>query len=298
MMINKAIAELTQPQRDRLAFIEMRLRFLGELRRQMLIDRFGIQSAAATRDLTLYRTLAPGNIDYDAKAKIYVPGQSFSPLFQFPPDRILTWLAQGFGDGEPCTSPVEVICDYPGNLVAPDLDILACITRAIHLQCTLRIDYFSISSGKTQREILPFALIDTGLRWHVRAFDRRRQQFRDFVISRIQNPAVIRDRVIKLHEQSSQDLQWARMVDLELIPHPDRAYPEITEMDFGMLKGSMRVSLRAATAGYTLRKWCVDCSPEHNLQGPEYRLWLKNSEILDGIESAQLAPGFAPKEVE
>lgn len=295
-MTCKSVAELTQPQRDRLAFIEMRLRFLGELRRQMLIDRFGIQSAAATRDLTLYRTLAPGNIDYDAKAKIYVPGQSFSPLFQFTADRILTWLAQGFGDSEPCTSPVEVICDHPGNPVAPDIDILASITQAIHLQCPLQIDYFSISSGKTQREILPFALIDTGLRWHVRAFDRRRQQFRDFVISRIQNPVVLKDRTIEFHEQSTQDLQWARMVDLELIPHPDQPYPEITEMDYGMRNGAMRVSLRAATAGYTLRKWSVDCSSEHSLRGPEYRLWLKNSEILVGIESAQLAPGYSPKE--
>ena len=57
---------LTQPQRDRLAFIELRVRFLGEVRRQDLFTRFSIQAAAATRDLATYKELMPGNIDYDS----------------------------------------------------------------------------------------------------------------------------------------------------------------------------------------------------------------------------------------
>jgi hypothetical protein len=71
-MSNEELADLTQPQRDRLAFVELRVRFIGEIRRQDLVSRFGIQSAAATRDLALYKELAPGNIDYDSKGKSYV----------------------------------------------------------------------------------------------------------------------------------------------------------------------------------------------------------------------------------
>lgn len=291
-MTTKAVAELTQGQRDRLAFIEIRLWFLGEIRRQALTRRFGIQSAAATRDISLYRTLAPGNIGYDSKAKLYVTGDGFAPLFQFAPDRILTWLAQGFGDGEPSSSNIEVVCDYPGSLATPSLETLSSITRAIHLRCPLQIDYFSLSSGETTREIVPFSLIDTGMRWHVRAFDRRRRQFRDFVISRIRNPVLRRGHGVETHESGSQDAQWSRLVTLELVPHPDRPFPEITEMDYRMADGVKRVSLRAATAGYTLRKWCVDCSGNHSLSGAEYRLWLRNSEELDGVESAALAPGY------
>eukprot|EP01035_Chromulina_nebulosa_P062805 gene62805-85892_t len=66
-MSNEQLADLTQPQRDRLAFVELRVRFIGEIRRQDLVTRFGIQSAAASRDLALYKELAPGNIDYDPK---------------------------------------------------------------------------------------------------------------------------------------------------------------------------------------------------------------------------------------
>ena len=76
---NEQLADLTQSQRDRLAFIELRLRFIGEIRRQDLVNRFGIQVAAATRDIALYKEVAPRNIDYDSKGKLYVRGEWFRP---------------------------------------------------------------------------------------------------------------------------------------------------------------------------------------------------------------------------
>jgi len=45
-------------------------------------------------------------------------------------------------------------------------------------------------------------------------------------------------------------------------------------------------------AGYTLRKWSVDCSPDHSQHGPEYRLWLKDHLALYGVKNAVLAPGY------
>lgn len=286
------LAELTQPQRDRLAFIELRVRFTGEIRRQDLVARFGIQSAAASRDLALYKDLAPGNIDYDSKGKSYVPGSEFQPVFTFPPERVLTWLTQGFGDGEPTSIKAWVASESPSRLTHPDLDVLAGVTRAIHQECPLAVEYHSISSGTAEREIVPFALIDNGLRWHVRAFDRKSQDFRDFVITRIKHPRVLKGEKPAPHELSDQDIQWTRIVELDLVPHPDRPRPEITEMDYSMLDGSLRLKLRAATAGYILRKWSVDCSPDHSLQGQEYRLWLRDPLAIYGVKNAVLAPGY------
>jgi len=264
-MPHEQLADLTQPQRDRLAFVELRVRFIGEMRRQDLVARFGIQSAAASRDLALYKDLAPGNIDYDGKGKFYVLGPSFQPIFDFPPERVLSWLTQGFGDGEP-------------------MRIKAWVASGI--------EYHSISSGRTVREIVPFALIDNGLRWHVRAFDRKSQEFRDFVITRIKRPVVRKGQPVAPHEMNDQDIQWTRIVELELVPHPDQPRPEITEMDYDMRGGVLHMKLRAATAGYILRKWSVDCSPDHNLRGPEYRLWLRNHLAIYGVRSAVLAPGY------
>ncbi len=268
------------------------MRFIGEIRRQDLVTRFGIQSAAASRDLSLYKDLAPGNIDYDSKGKSYVLGPDFQPIFDFPPERILSWLIQGFGDGEPMRLKAWVTSECPSRLTHPDLDVLASITRAIHQECPLAIEYHSISNGKSQRQIVPFALIDNGLRWHVRAFDRKTQEFRDFVITRVKQPKVLRSEALEPHELSDQDIQWTRIVELELVPHPDQPRPEITKMDYNMRDGVLRMRLRAATAGYILRKWSVDCSPDHSLRGPEYRLWLKDPLAIYGVKNAVVAPGY------
>ena len=118
-MTAEQLPTLSQAQRDRLAFIEMRLRFFGEIRRQDIVERFDIQSAAATRDLALYKDLASHNIDYDAKAKCYVLGDGFEPVFEFPPERVLAWLTQGFGDGEPSALKCAVVSEIPSRLTHP-----------------------------------------------------------------------------------------------------------------------------------------------------------------------------------
>ena len=102
-MSNEQLADLTQPQRDRLAFVELRVRFIGEIRRQDLVTRFGIQSAAASRDLAPVQGAGPGNIDYDPKGKSHVLGPDFQPVFDFPGAGAVR-LTQGFGDGSRCGS--------------------------------------------------------------------------------------------------------------------------------------------------------------------------------------------------
>lgn len=291
-MPHPKLTELSRAQRDRLAFIELRLWFVGKIQRQDLVSRFGIQSAAATRDMALYKELAPANIDYDTRGKRYVLADGFAPVFEYPPARVLTWLTQGFGDGEPVPLSAWVACETPSGISQPALATLAAVTRAIHHKAALKIHYCSVSSGQSVREIVPFALIDTGLRWHVRAFDRKSQEFRDFVITRIQTPELLPADAVRAHERPEQDIQWTRIVELELVPHPDRPYPEITWMDYGMANGVLKLRIRAATAGYMLRKWSVDCSSDHRLQGPEYRLWLKDPLTLYGVGNAVLAPGY------
>lgn len=69
-------------------------------------------------------------------------------------------------------------------------------------------------------------------------------------------------------------------------------HPEVTALDYGLQDGVLRARLRAATAGYVLRKWSVDCSPDHRLRGPEYRLWLRDPLVLYGVTNAVVAPGY------
>src|SRR5574343_1359647 len=211
------LQELGHAQRDRMAYIELRLWFVGEIRRQDLASRFGIQTAAATRDLGLYKEMAPSNIEYDGRSKTYVIGQDFRPLFDFPAERVLTWLAEGFGDGEPVRSRTGITCDIPNKLGQPDLSTLAGITRAISHKCPVRIKYHSVENGQSEREIVPFALLDTGLRWHTRAFDRKSGEFRDFVLTRISEPTPCLHDIPLRHELPEHDVQWTRILELDLV---------------------------------------------------------------------------------
>ncbi len=55
----------TQSQQARLSYIDFKLYFLGELRRTDIMDHFGIGPAAATRDITAYKKIAPNNLQLD-----------------------------------------------------------------------------------------------------------------------------------------------------------------------------------------------------------------------------------------
>lgn len=288
----ESVRNLSQAQLERLAYIEFRLLFLGEVGRQDLMQRFGVAPAVATRDFAQYREAFPNNISFNGKTKSYVLGHEFSSAFKHFPDQVLTALAHGFGDGGVYRGRSLVPCELPFAPSRPAIDILAPISRAIHQQKIVILNYTSHSSGLTKREIAPFALVNDGLRWHVRAFDRKSNEFRDFVLTRMEEATLIHESASQKHELPSADIQWNRIVELDLVPHPNQDHPEIIEGDYGMIAGVLHIKIRASVAGYVLRQLIVDCSPTHRLKGKEYRLWLLNHLALYGVFSARLAPGY------
>lgn len=285
------VESLSHGQRERLAYIDFRLYFFGEIGRPDLSGRFGVAPAGATRDLALYREIAPQNIEFDGSNKIYRIGKDFAPLFEHASQRVLSALALGFGDGVNGESHTLLPCESPAVLSSPKMEVLAPICRAIHAKRPVAIRYHSMSSGESERIILPFALVDTGLRWHVRAFDRKSGEFRDFVITRIEAPTLL-DEEPKANERPDNDIQWTRIVELDFVPHPRLSRPEIIRMDYGMTDGSIRMRVRAAVAGYMLLRWSVDASPNYSLTEEQYRLWLSDPLALYGVENAKLAPGY------
>lgn len=282
--------DASQTQRERLAFLELRAYFTGELRRSDIEARFGIKPAASSRDLALYREIAPDNLEYDMAGRCHRPAQSFTPIFEFNPDRVLAWLLQGFGDGLELGLKRAAPCEGLGQLTRPDMKTLGAITRSMCAGRAIKINYLSLSTGSKRREIVPLALADNGLRWHVRAFDRDRERFGDFVLTRISKVEGVGDGVSDAETLAADD-QWNRVVEMELAPHPGLVQPKAIEADYGMQDGVLRIKSRAALAGYVLRRWSVDASPDHCLDPSTYHLWLRNTPTLYGVKSAAIAPG-------
>ncbi|MFH0223195.1 WYL domain-containing protein [Vibrio furnissii] len=291
MIKSKLLDDISQAQQERLFHIDFKLRFLGTVNRNDLVNRFGIKAAAATRDISLYKELAPKNLIYDTKAKAYIEADTFNPLFNHQASQTLAALCYGLGDDHVSVNTPLVSSETPTQLNFPNLDVLAKVTKAIHQSKALNIYYRSLSSGLSQRDIVPFALVDNGLRWHVRAFDRKTKQFKDFVLNRIEKPKLLSS-PIETRETKEEDIQWNRMVEMHIVPHPNLKHPETIEAEYAMTEGVLRVQIRAAVAGYVLRRWNVDCSKKHTLMGPEFQLWLKNIQTLYGVENLAIAPGY------
>ena len=287
------LSALSAAQRLRLAFIEFRVWFYGEVARKHVLERFEIATAAGTRDLMLYKQLAPNNVSYDQKHYRYLP--TFSPLFQHDADKVLAALTAGVSAADTGRSSETISHAAPKRLNQPALDTLATVTRAIHAGQVLSLTFLSMKKGPGKRIIVPHSLVDSGLRWHVRAFDRTKGHFRDLVLTRMENVHALTDcSPPALQELIAADTQWNRMFTLTLIPQPSRPHPEVIAKDFGMQQGQLTVSVRGAVAGYVMRQWQVDCSPDASMRGQEIRLRLADPATLHGAGSAALAPGYQP----
>lgn len=290
-MTNKKLINNSPAQQKRLSHIDFRVNFLGSIARNDLINRFGTKEAAATRDIAEYKLLMPENLDYDQTRKIYTRSSNFKPLFEYSATQVLTALSEGFGEDYTGGQKALITCDTPSQLNKPSLEVLSALSRAIYQNKAVHITYRSIGSGKGTREIVPFALVDTGLRWHVRAYDRKRSRFMDCVITRISDPTIL-DSTIKESETRESDIQWNRVVELEIVAHPKLPHPETIEFDYGMENKVLKINIRGAVAGYLLRLWNIDCSNDNHLKGDEFYLWLRNNAALYGVDNAVLAPGY------
>lgn len=285
--------EISKTVKERLAHIELQAYLFGKVRRSDLTNRFGIKDAAATRDFTKYNELAPKNLRYDLRLRVYVPSDTFKPVFTYSTSRVLSTLSEGFGDGLKDNHAVQVACETPTQLNEPRLSSIALLSRAIANEKVVEITYRSLSSGETRRQVVPFALVDNGLRWHIRAWDRLRSRFTDFVVTRIERPKILESEPVEPHETPDKDVSWNTEITLELVPHPRLIHKETIEKDYGMKEGVKKVVLRAAVAGYVLRRWNVDCSANASLTGDEYQLALKNIRDIDvTVDTMALAPGF------
>ncbi len=98
--------------------------------------------------------------------------------------------------------------------------------------------------------------------------------------------------MVEEHETRESDIQRNRIVELEIVPHPSLKHPKTIE------NGVLDVNVRAAVAGYVLRRWNLDCSEDHSMEDPEYHLWLKNRQALYGVENLVIAPGYNKNEEE
>ncbi len=169
----------------------------------------------------------------------------------------------------------------PARLPGPQT--LAQITRAIHGRRKLRVSYRSLSGPRAATRCVclePHTLVNTGLRWHVRAYSEDTCDFRDFVLSRIVAAECL-DAPAESGEQYDDD--WVEWVSLQLAPHSglDAARRESLLLDYGASGEVIEVKVRRALLGYVLQRLSVDTTPDHSLNPNAYQLMLLNRDEIE-----------------
>ena len=250
--------------KERLEFIDFRLFWEGRINRSDIMERFDISTPQASKDLSLYESMAPGNLSYDVSAKRYLASSSFTPRFIEPSadgflmqlrnisDRTLpigeTWL------GAPhCAEAMPI----PSRRVS--VHVLRSVIKAIEKRFALRVLYQSMSErrpGPVWRWIVPHALAHDGLRWHVRAFCEESKGFKDFLLSRCLESGEERSTEIK----ASQDKYWNEYFSVVLVPNPvlSSDQQEVVAQDYCMEYGQIAVPVRKALLYYFNKRLRLD----------------------------------------
>lgn len=283
----KLMMDVKWATRQRLQYIEVMAFYTGVVTRSDVAKAFGISDPAATKDLKLYGDLAPGNLVYTQSVFGFVPAPGFRPLFaDLSPTAVLPVIAGNlavaggpYGE-EPIYGLHTASLPLPTRL--PSAEVLAQITRAIHSHRKLRVSYRSLSDRESQEQRIlePHALVDTGLRWHVRAYNEQTYDFRDFVLSRFVEAECLDE---PAESSAEHDEDWVEMVTLRLGPHAglDAKKRESLLLDYGASGEVIEVNVRRALIGYVLQRLHVDTTKDHSMNPSAYQLMLLNRDEIE-----------------
>lgn len=289
----RMMSDIKWGTRQRLQHIEIMAYYTGVITRSDLARAFGISDAAATKDLKLYNELVPDNLSYRHSVFGFVPAEGFQPHFsELAPDTILSMIAANlattdgpYGDQPLYGIPTESL-PLPTRL--PGREILAQILRAIKQGRKLQVSYHSLSGREVdpessqERLLEPHALVNTGLRWHLRAYNEETYDFRDFVLSRFTAAHMLSEPA----ESSAQyDDDWSELVTLQLSPHPllDPQKRARLLMDYHHTEGRIELQVRRALIAYVLQRLAVDTTVDHSMNPNAHPLVVLNRDEVEAF---------------
>ncbi len=210
----------------RFAFLELLLIWEGRIQPKHLAQQFELGEKLAKHVIQKYKNLYPDNIQYHGASESYQPTPNM--LAQFTNGTLQDYMQ--FMASTETVSNLEL----PNRNLQPAL--VRPVLQAIREQLRLEIAYASVSNPDfTVRTIQPHHLVFDGMRWHVRGFCEKNQDYRDFVLSRFQpdTPAELLDGADHF---DIQDEVWNNVLNVVFMPDPrlDENRARIIALDYDM----------------------------------------------------------------
>jgi len=268
MAVDQSMNGIKRATQQRLQYIELMAYYTGVVTRSDVAKAFGISDAAATKDLKFYGQIAPDNLIYKHNVFGFVPSTSFEEIFtDLEPQQVLPMIAAnlpflGQSSEQHVFGVTTEQLPLPQRL--PGKNVVAQVIRAIKQKTKLSIIYSSLSDRNSSetRIIEPHAVINTGLRWHVRAYSEDTYDFRDFVLSRFQEAQQLSDQAESTPEY---DDDWMEVINLQLTPHPKLSEEKrkILMTDYAAKGDVIEFTVRRALLAYVLQRLSVDTTEDH-----------------------------------
>jgi hypothetical protein len=236
-------------------FIELHAWWEGQINSTMLSQQFELSRQAASSALKTYReAINPNSLIYDTHSKAYRPsdtmkltsisGDVAEYLHWVSEHRIPAPLSPGFESLKP-----------PERSVSPQ--VMRAMIKAQREQRRLEVDYVSLTNPNNEgRIIVPHTFVNAGVRWHLRAWCEKSQQYRDFVLSRFRGTPELLD---TSSNGKNQDTAWNTPLELVFAPDPrlNDAQKAVLMNDYQMSNGTLIVETRAALAQYLIQEMQV-----------------------------------------
>lgn len=286
--MNRSNAEPPQGRQERLRFVETMVLWEGIVRRQRVRDAFGVNVNHVTKDLRYYQEQFPDALDYRPEKRGYVAGPKFKPHYASDsPTEYLGLLQAKAQTHSSALAPLLggehlAVDALPSPAVGVDKEVLQAVAFAIHHRQGISATYHTLSGNEAStRTLWPHALFNTGLRWYVRAFDSKSQEFRSFLLTRLEGATRVSSAPPLT---ATKDNDWHKTVVAHVIPNPglNSNQQAVIAREFGMTrvgKGWVwKVELRPCLVGHFVSRYHLD---DETQRGSRTRwLALKNPSSL------------------
>lgn len=230
--------------------IELLVHWEGSVRPSDVARYTGVTRQYASSVIKRYLEENPKQLSYDKSQKYYVADKNFTKKhISNDANEYLNWL-MGYSASAVAPLPTQGV-ELPARHITPSF--MRPIVRALREKRRLEVDYSSVGNpNKEGRIIVPHHLVRTAMRWHVRAWCEKNQDYRDFVLSRFQGTPELLD---KSNKDEAEDEGWQTQVAVILAPDTrfSAAQRAVIERDFGMESGRLELITRGCLVHYLLQ---------------------------------------------
>ena len=281
------------PRRERLRYMEATLIWEGAFQRSQVAAVFGVHENSVTDDLTAYQDRYADHLKYDNRQKRYLRGEKFAPKFASDdPNEYLALLLAYAETGSTAVVPLlagacNIAVAVPSPTPVLDREVLKLTLQAVRKHRGFRATYHSTRASQPETcELWPHALFYTGIRWFVRAYNRKTGKFRSYAIQRLEKPKAL-DEVPPASRENDDD--WSQQLDVEVVPNPalDEHGKMIVARDFAMKKAEggyvWKVRVRKCLVWFFVNRYRLDDEEPDRRRN---RVVLKDRQLLQRIIDA------------